>query len=238
VPVTDRALLIQYSAETVQSVRLALSIAACYIEYVDSLFKQLRSIFGITLSVLYRVHSVANFLLALLYGLYISGISLWWCCGVCDCWQLLHLFNMLLWWFSQAHLYVVILYGLIDQLLWICRSIVYEFCNTLWVIYFCCCYYYQTRIAVNNCHHVSITRPYFWSFELRLFFFKMIYPCRVIKLVNIIQYAVTNNLTVPDIKWIVSAWYKPSAGHFVVKRSHIQGVTGGKDQTSGECSLC
>ena len=75
-PVTDRALLIQYSAETVQSVRLALSIAACYIEYVDSLFKQLRSIFGITLSVLYRVHSVANFLLALLYGLYISGISL------------------------------------------------------------------------------------------------------------------------------------------------------------------
>jgi hypothetical protein len=45
-------------------------------------------------------------------------------------WELLHVFNMLLWRFSQAYLYVAFLCGLIDQLLWICRIIVYELCNT------------------------------------------------------------------------------------------------------------
>lgn len=133
--VTDRALLIQYSAETLLTVRLALSIAAYYIRIYRpgqrlSRFKKLCSIFGTTLMVLYRVHSVVVFLLALLCGLHISGISRWWCCEVCDWWELLHLFNMLLWWFSQAYLYVIFLCGLIDRLLWICRSIVYEFCDT------------------------------------------------------------------------------------------------------------
>jgi len=71
--VTDRALLIQYSAETLLTVRLALSIAACCIRKSRpgqrlSRFKQLRTIFGITLMVLYRVQSVVMFKLALLYS--------------------------------------------------------------------------------------------------------------------------------------------------------------------------
>lgn len=50
--------------------------------------------------------------------------------------------SMLLGWFIQAYLYLVFLYGLIDQLLWICRSIAYESCSRLRLIFIIHCWFF------------------------------------------------------------------------------------------------